>query len=239
SSHWIWNPDASAIFRSGFRVRRLPTATRNDIEPVLMSRPRSPFAVAALLSFNGGFVDTVGFLGLSGLFVAHVTGNFVTLGAALVLGSHGILNKILALPEFIAVIVAARRFGHALRARRLPVLRIQLTTEVALLAAFFVLAVAFGPFADADSPLALLTGFAGIAAMALQNALQRVHLASLPPTTLMTGSTTQATLDAVDLPGPTAAGRAAPVRTRLSRVAASRPLFCASGAAGGVPYGLS
>jgi hypothetical protein len=39
---------------------------------------------AALLSFNGGFVDTAGFLGLQGLFVAHVTGNFVTLGAALV-----------------------------------------------------------------------------------------------------------------------------------------------------------
>jgi len=42
-----------------------------------MSRPRGPLAVAALLSFNGGFVDTVGFLGLQGLFVAHVTGNSV------------------------------------------------------------------------------------------------------------------------------------------------------------------
>jgi hypothetical protein len=28
--------------------------------------------VAALLSFNGGFLDTVGFLGLQGLFTAHV-----------------------------------------------------------------------------------------------------------------------------------------------------------------------
>jgi len=36
-----------------------------------------------LLSFDGGFVDTAGFLGLQGLFTAHVTGNFVTLGAAL------------------------------------------------------------------------------------------------------------------------------------------------------------
>src|SRR5262249_13149935 len=155
--------------------------------------------VAALLSFNGGFVDTVGFLGLSGLFVAHVTGNFVTLGAALVLGSHGILNKILALPEVIAVIALARLARRAMQRRDWPGLRIMLSPEVVLLAAFFVLAVAFGPFADADTPLALLTGFAGIAAMALQNALQRVHLASLPPTTLMTGSTTQATLDAVDL----------------------------------------
>src|SRR5512132_2047072 len=129
--------------------------------------PRGRLTVASLLSFNGGFVDTVGFLGLSGLFVAHVTGNFVTLGAALVLGSHGILNKVLALPEFIAVIALARLVGGALRRRNLPVLRIILTAEMVMLAAFFALAVAFGPFADADSPLGLLTGFAGIAAMAL------------------------------------------------------------------------
>ena len=204
-----------------------------------MSQPRGRFAVATLLSFNGGFVDTVGFLGLSGLFVAHVTGNFVTLGAALVLGSHGILNKILALPEFIAVIALARLVGVAARKRGWPALRIMLTAEVVLLAAFFALAVGFGPFEDADRPLALLTGFAGIAAMALQNALQRVHLASLPPTTLMTGSTTQATIDAVDLLAGTAAGDSAAVRTRLSRVAMSVLLFAAGCAAAALLFWLT
>ncbi|MGB7780851.1 MAG: DUF1275 family protein [Pseudolabrys sp.] len=197
-----------------------------------MPEPRGRLTVAALLSFNGGFVDTVGFLGLSGLFVAHVTGNFVTLGAALLLGSHGILNKILALPEFVAVIALARLAGGVARRRGWPALRIMLTTEVILLAAFFGLAVTFGPFENADRPLALLTGFAGIAAMALQNALQRVHLASLPPTTLMTGSTTQATIDAVDLLAGTAAGDAPAVRTRLSRMAMSVLLFAAGCAAG-------
>jgi uncharacterized membrane protein YoaK (UPF0700 family) len=43
--------------------------------------------ILELLSFNGGFVDTAGFMGLQGLFTAHVTGNFVTLGAALVFGT--------------------------------------------------------------------------------------------------------------------------------------------------------
>jgi uncharacterized membrane protein YoaK (UPF0700 family) len=33
----------------------------------------------------------------------------------------------------------------------------------------------------------------------MQNAVQRVYFASIPPTTLMTGNTTQAVLDAVDL----------------------------------------
>lgn len=204
-----------------------------------MPEPRGRLTVAALLSFNGGFVDTVGFLGLSGLFVAHVTGNFVTLGAALVLGSHGILNKILALPEFIAVIALARLAGGVARRRGWPALRIMLTTEVILLAAFFGLAVTFGPFENADRPLALLTGFAGIAAMALQNALQRVHLASLPPTTLMTGSTTQATIDAVDLLAGTAAGDAPAVRTRLSRMAMSVLVFAAGCAAGALLFWLA
>src|SRR5262245_19282364 len=211
---------------------------RTEKETVSMSQPRGRLAVASLLSFNGGFVDTVGFLGLSGLFVAHVTGNFVTLGAALVLGSHGILNKVLALPEFIAVIAVARLAGGALRRRGMPVLRIMLGAEVVLLAAFFLLAVAFGPFEDADRPLALLTGFAGIAAMALQNALQRVHLANLPPTTLMTGSTTQATLDAVDLLAGLAPDEESTVRTRFSRMAMSIVLFAAGCAAAALLYWL-
>jgi uncharacterized membrane protein YoaK (UPF0700 family) len=120
----------------------------------------------------------------------------------------------------------------------MPVLRIMLGAEVVLLAAFFLLAVAFGPFEDADRPLALLTGFAGIAAMALQNALQRVHLANLPPTTLMTGSTTQATLDAVDLLAGLSPDEESTVRTRLSRMAMSIVLFAAGCAAAALLYWL-
>lgn len=152
-----------------------------------------------LLSFNAGFVDTTGFLGLQGLFTAHVTGNFVTLGAALVFGTQGIIAKLIALPEFLIVIVLVRLIGTALTTRRLPTSRLVLAAEVAFLLAFFLLAVEFGPFPDSDSPTALITGFTGVAAMAIQNAIQRVHLAGFPPTTIMTGNTTQAALDAVDL----------------------------------------
>jgi uncharacterized membrane protein YoaK (UPF0700 family) len=192
-----------------------------------MKRFGGPAAIAALLSFNGGFVDTAGFLGLQGLFVAHVTGNFVTLGAALVLGTHGIVGKILALPEFILVIALARLDATAMRARKLPVLRILLAAKVALLFAFFALAVGFGPFPNPDVPAALLTGFAGIAAMALQNAVQRVHLADLPPTTLMTGSTTQATIDAVDLLIGQDAAKPSAIRTRFGRLSLSIVDFAA------------
>ena len=56
-------------------------------------------SLPVLLSVNGGYVDSAGFLALQGLFSAHVTGNFVTLGAALVLGTSGVVAKLIALPD--------------------------------------------------------------------------------------------------------------------------------------------
>src|SRR5258707_2262536 len=115
--------------------------------------------LAALLAFNGGFVDTMGFLGLQGLFTAHVTGNFVTLGAALAFGTKGVIAKLIALPEFVIVVALSHLAGMALAACRAPVLRILLVAKVLFLLAFFVLAVRLGPFPDSDVPAALLTGF--------------------------------------------------------------------------------
>ena len=189
--------------------------------------------ISALLSFNGGFVDTAGFLGLQGLFTAHVTGNFVTLAATLVSGTHGVVAKLLALPEFVLVIAAARLLGAALRARELPARQVLLIAKVICLLAFFVLAVTFGPFPDSDAPAALWTGFAGIAGMAIQNAVQRVHFGSMPPTTLMTGNTTQAVLDGVDLLRGTPGVDAGAVRARLGRILWSISCFalgCATAA---------
>lgn len=174
--------------------------------------------IAGLLSFNGGFVDTAGFLGLQGLFTAHVTGNFVTLGATLVFGTHGVIAKLLALPEFVVIVALARLTGHALRKRQIDALRPLLVAKVVFLIAFFILGVTFGPFPDSDAPLALLTGFAGVAGMAIQNAVQRVHLAAMPPTTLMTGNTTQLVLDAVDLLSGKTGGDTAAVRARFGRM---------------------
>jgi uncharacterized membrane protein YoaK (UPF0700 family) len=190
----------------------------------------------ALLAFNGGFVDTVGFLGLQGLFTAHVTGNFVTLAATVEMGWHGFIAKLLALPEFVIVVALARMAGSAMRARGLPALSILLAAKVGLLLAFFVLAVALKPFPDSDAPAALLVGFAGVAAMAVQNAVQRVHFASLPPTTLMTGNTTQAVLDAVDLVSGAEHGDASAVRARFARTLRGIVWFAAGCAAAAVLY---
>ncbi|HYC18797.1 MAG TPA: YoaK family protein [Pseudolabrys sp.] len=171
-----------------------------------------------LLSFSAGFVDTAGFLGLQGLFTAHVTGNFVTLGAALVFGTQGIIAKLIALPEFLAVIVLVRLIGTGLTTRRIVTSRLVLAAEVAFLLAFFLLAVRFGPFPDSDSPMALVTGFTGVAAMAIQNAIQRIHYSGFPPTTIMTGNTTQAALDAVDLINGATRKQSAAIRARLASI---------------------
>ncbi|MDQ0440055.1 uncharacterized membrane protein YoaK (UPF0700 family) [Kaistia dalseonensis] len=152
-----------------------------------------------MLSFNGGFVDTAGFLGLQGLFTAHVTGNFVTLGASLVLGTGGALTKLLALPVFIITVALARLAGNQLTDRGKAALPKLLFAKVILLFLFFLLAVTLGPFAHGDAPGAMLTGLVGVSAMAIQNAAQRVHLGTEPPSTLMTGTTTQIAIDGMDL----------------------------------------
>jgi uncharacterized membrane protein YoaK (UPF0700 family) len=102
-----------------------------------------------------------------------------------------------------------------MKARGRPILRAALVAMMCSLLAFFALAVAFGPFPDSDAPPALLTAFAGVTAMAMQNAVQRVHFASMPPTTLMTGNITQAVLDADALIWGLEKVDAAAVRTRL------------------------
>ena len=49
------------------------------------------------ISVTAGYVDSAAFLALQALFSAHVTGNFVTLAAALVLGTSGVVATLIAL----------------------------------------------------------------------------------------------------------------------------------------------
>ena len=110
-----------------------------------------------ILSVNAGYVDTAGFLALQGLFSAHVTGNFVTLGAALVQGSSGIIAKLLALPVFCLVVMLVRLAAGPLAGgpRQLSVI---LGVQLILLTAAGVMAAVFGPFPNVDSADAVVTG---------------------------------------------------------------------------------
>jgi len=163
-----------------------------------MPAPETKATFPLLLSLNAGYVDTAGFLALSGLFTAHVTGNFVTLGASLALGTSGAIAKLLALPVFCVVVIAARVLSTWLSERQRPALDTLLVLQVLLLVIGAVLAMQFGPFRDADSWRAVLTGMVLVGAMAMQNAFHRVHLGSAPPSTTMTGTTIQVMIDLAD-----------------------------------------
>ena len=158
-------------------------------------------SMAPALSFNGGFVDTIGFLALQGLFTAHVTGNFVTLGVSIVHGTSGALAKLLALPVFAVVVGLSHLAAVSINRRGLTPLRPLLILHTVLLALFGALAITLGPFSDGDSASALITGMTGVAAMAIQNAISRQHLKGAPPTTLMTGNVTQGAIDVFALIG--------------------------------------
>jgi uncharacterized membrane protein YoaK (UPF0700 family) len=193
-------------------------------------------SLPVLLSVNGGYVDAAGFLALHGLFTTHVTGNFVTLGAALVNGTSGALAKVLALPIFCVVVMAVRVLSVSLDAKGLPALRVILAVKLVLLTLSAVLAIALGPFDSGDGWPALLTGMALVAAMAIQNAIHRIHMGALPPTTIMTGNTIQIMIDLADLMrGVPAAARDA-IRLRLSRMSGSVTAFAVGCAAAALLY---
>jgi uncharacterized membrane protein YoaK (UPF0700 family) len=192
--------------------------------------------VPVVLSLNAGYVDTAGFLALQGLFTAHVTGNFVTLGAALVTGSSGILAKLLALPVFCAVVLVTRLLTPALQGHGLPVLRTMLWLKLVLLAAGAAMAIAIGPGRQGSEPAVVLTGMLLVAAMAIQNAISRVHLGTAPPTTLMTGTTTQMMIDVADLLRDVPPEQRDAARARLSRMGANVGAFALGCAAGALLY---
>jgi uncharacterized membrane protein YoaK (UPF0700 family) len=189
-----------------------------------------------LLSLNAGFVDTAGFLALQGLFTAHVTGNFVTLGASLVLGTSGVVAKLLALPVFCTVVIATRLLSSALLRRQRPALKVLLGLKDVLLVAGAVLAIHFGPFGNGDAWQAVITGMVLVAAMAIQNAAHRIHLGTAPPSTLMTGTTTQIMIDLADMiQAPKPENTERPV-ARLLGMSINIALFAAGCAAAALLY---
>ena len=200
--------------------------------PAVNLRPTLPL----LLSLNAGFVDTAGFLALQGLFTAHVTGNFVTLGASLVLGTSGAVAKLLALPVFCLVVILTRLLSSALLPINRPALKILLGLKVVLLVAGAVMAIRLGPFTNGDAWQAVVTGMVLVAAMAIQNAAHRIHLGAAPPSTLMTGTTTQIMIDLADLiqaPRPDNAERPG---ARLLRMSANIAVFAIGCAAAALLY---
>ncbi len=134
-----------------------------------------PF-VPALLRLTAGYVDTAGFMALHGLFTAHVTGNFVTIGAAIVFGTAGVVTKLLALPTFCATLLIFRLLHYRLVDRGWAPLKTFLGVQVLMLGVAGALAIWHGAFSHEDDWATMTTGLLLVVGMAIQNGLQRVHM---------------------------------------------------------------
>jgi uncharacterized membrane protein YoaK (UPF0700 family) len=155
--------------------------------------------ISTLMAFLAGFVDTCGFIALFGLFTAHVTGNFVLIGAGLAENRPGIYAKLLAFPIFVLAVAMTRLFLLRCERRQRDATRSILISQMVFLLLFLIAGVLTSPIRDADAPFVIVVGMFGVTAMAIQNAASRTIFAGHAPTTVMTGNVTQMVMDLVDL----------------------------------------
>jgi len=148
-----------------------------------------------VLSLIAGSLDVTGFLGLGGLFTAHITGNVVVLAARLLANEPALISYVIAVPVFMAMLVLTRLFVAALDrigvASLLPLLSLQSLFLLVTLG----ICLAAGLQADPHGRALTWAGMLAVSGMAVQNALVRVSLAGAPSTAVMTTNITVFTMD--------------------------------------------
>lgn len=165
-----------------------------------MQTAKHSYLMIALLSFIGGYVDTFGFIALFGLFTAHITGNFVLMGAMLVHPMQGGLLKLLAFPSFLLGVAASRVIVLNYEARQKSPLKTLFLVQGLLLAGFMLAGLMAPLPLESDRELAaVFAGMLGAAAMAIQSAGGRTTLAGIVHTTVMTGNVTHMIIDITDI----------------------------------------
>ena len=158
-----------------------------------------PRWVPALLSFVAGYVDIYTFLALFGLFVANVTGSFVTAGAQLVTHDAGIAGKMIAVLAFLfATALTAGLIGFIRKRDGAPLLWM-LVFEAALLAVFTVLMLLGGPIKGVDDWHGIAAGLFAAMAMGTQSVIVRLLMHGIPQTNVMTGNMTQLGIETAGL----------------------------------------
>ena len=139
-----------------------------------------------VLSIIAGSVDAISFLGLGGLFTAHVTGNLVVLVAHLATGGRAPVANILSVPVFVTALGVTRLLAGILERIGFASLRPLLLLQLLLLVGFLALCASAGARVDPHATRAILAGMFGVSAMAVQNALVQISLKGMPSTAVMT-----------------------------------------------------
>ena len=169
--------------------------TNRVVSPPSVDSSLGTKLLPTVLSVTAGSVDVIGFLGLGGLFTAHITGNLVILAAHVVSGGAAPLAPMLSVPVFMVVLGLTRLLVGGLEAIGFASLRPLLLLQFLLLAGFLVLCVSAGPRLNPNSAIAIVAGMLGVAAMAVQNALSQISLTGAPSTAVMTTNVTRFMMD--------------------------------------------
>jgi len=159
------------------------------IRPVTVPRP-----VPALLSFVAGYVDSIFFLGLFGIFVAQMTGSFVLVGTQFVAPESGLTIKLLGIPVFFLAGALATALAAATSERRGSALAWVMGLECALLSALTAVLLVVEA-TTIDAPGVQAAAFLGLAAMGVQSAMVRLQMSGVASTNVMTTNTTQLAID--------------------------------------------
>ncbi len=149
----------------------------------------------AVLSVVAGSADVISYLGLGGLFVAHITGNLVIVAAHVVARTHVSLALMLSVPVFILVLALSRLAAAGLEAVGLGSLRPLLLLQALLLVGFLVISVAAVSSGNPNTASAIVAALLGVSAMAVQNALVQISVRGAPSTAVMTTNITRFVMD--------------------------------------------
>jgi uncharacterized membrane protein YoaK (UPF0700 family) len=190
-----------------------------------------------VLAWIAGYVDTLGFVALFGLFTAHVTGNFVLIGAEVAGVGQGVLLKLLAFPSFIVGIALSSVLFKFLERHHPANAASALYLLQALLASFMATGWIALPITDSSASTVLLCGVLGTMAMGVQNARGRLLQSAGLPNTVMTGNVTQVVLDVIELIHRGAqGGHGQVVRERLGSTLAAMGGFAAGAICGATAF---
>jgi uncharacterized membrane protein YoaK (UPF0700 family) len=192
----------------------------------------------SLLAAIAGYVDTLSFFALFGLFTAHVTGNFVLIGGGVAGYGQGVFLKLMAFPAFIlGVALSSFIIRGANPETPMRGACMLYAVQTFLLLAFCFAGVRLGPRFNPENWAVVVCGMIGATAMGVQNAHSRLVARPGVPNTVMTGNVTQVILDVLDLCSlHVAADTKAAARTRVAKMLPAIAAFGLGATVGALAY---
>lgn len=157
-----------------------------------------PQRLVTILAFIAGYVETLGFIALFGLFVSQVTTNFVMLGANLTGQGSGILLKLAVLPAFVAGVGAAKITADFHVRRDGDPERTMYVLQGMMLTGMMAAGLVALPIRRPDAAGVIVSGLFGAVAMGIQHGYGRLVIAGYPQAAVMTQNVVQAVIDAID-----------------------------------------